>query len=112
MTLLGSGYYNEVLPPNTGGSLSFTESTSTTALEVKGGSVRLSGRRGVYLKNRSDVVIYWGFTDSTCVIPLNAESSAGAGDGGEIWIDVGDNQPLWVLSASGSSKIIACAEVK
>jgi hypothetical protein len=112
MILQGSGYYNEVLPPNTGEAISFAESCSTTAIEVKNGSNRLEQRRGVFLQNRSDVVILWGFSSSSCVIPLSAESTSGSGDGGRIFIDVGDQQSIYVKTASGSSKTLACAEIK
>jgi len=110
--IVGSGYYCEVLPANSGNAVSFTISASTSATEVKASSNRLNGRRGVLLKNRSDVVVLWGFSSTTCYFPLEAESSTSSGDGGSAYVEVGDNQGLYIITASGSSKTVACAEVK
>lgn len=84
----------------------------TTATEVFYDSVRLPGRRGVYIKNTSTVVLYWGFASAACVFPLSKETAAGDGTGGEIWIDVGDAQPVFIKAASGSSNTAAIGELK
>ena len=94
-------------PINLGGCLGKSlTSIGTTATEVKHGSGRLTGRRGVYIKNTSTVVLYWGFTDASSgaevVFPLSKETAAGDGTGGEIWIDVGDAQAIFIKAASGS----------
>jgi hypothetical protein len=107
--LSGSGYFNEVLPPNSGNAVSFEISASTTATEVKSGASRLAARRGVFIKNYSDTVMLWGFSDSSCYIPLEAETTGG--DGGQIWVDVGDNQSVYIKTVAGSGKTAACAEV-
>lgn len=112
VTVNGSGYFSEILPPNSGLAVGFTVNASGSATEVKNGSNRLAGRRGIYLKNRSDVPVLWGYASDSCVFPLEAESSASAGDGGSIYIDVGDNQGVYVQASSGSGKTVACAEVK
>jgi len=106
----GDGYFNEVKPPNSGNAVSFTESIGTTAVEVRSGASRLEKRRGVYLKNNSDTVMLWGFSNTTCYIPLAAITSGG--DGGEIWVDVGDQQAIWVQVAAGSGKELTAAEIK
>ena len=87
-------------------------SIGTTAVAVTVGSVALAGRRGVFIKSTSSVVLYWGFSDSTCVFPLAKETAAGDGTGGEIWIDVGDSQPIFIKAASGSTNTAAIAELK
>lgn len=107
----GSGAFTEVISPNTGESVSFTISSSTTATEVKNGSNRLSHRRGIYLQNQSAVVVKWGFSSSTCYNYLAPDSSTD-GSGGQIWIDIGDNQAIYVQAASGSGNTVACCEIK
>jgi hypothetical protein len=108
-----NSYYNEPLPPNQGASLSFEiTNLGTSAQEVKSGGSRLSGRRGVFIKNRSDVVLKWGFSDTTCTFPLYSESGSALGDGGEIWIDVGDKQAIWIKTVSGSNKTFSGGEIK
>lgn len=84
----------------------------TTAVEVIVGSAKLAGRRGVYIKNTSTAVLFWGFASSACVFPLSKETAAGDGTGGEIWIDVGDAQAIFIKAASGSSNTAAIGELK
>ena len=74
----------------------------------------LDGRRGVYIKNTSTEVLYWGFSNTSAEVcaPLAAESLAGKGDGGDIWIDVGVHQPIFIKAASGSSNTAAIGELK
>lgn len=86
----------------------------TTPVEVCFNGTKLNGRRGVYLKNTSVVVLYWGFssTAANVVFPLAAESVAGKGDGGDIWIDVGDAQAIYIKAASGSTNTAAIGELK
>ena len=87
-------------------------SIGTTAVEVIVGTTKLAGRRGVYIKSTSTVVLSWGFSDSTCVFPLSKEAVAADGTGGEIWIDVGDAQAIFIKAASGSSNTAAIGELK
>lgn len=108
---IGSGYFNEPLPPNSGNAVSFTISASTSATEVKSGSNRLDKRRGIYLQNQSDTVVKWGFSSSTCYNKLAADTDAD-GNGGHIWLDIGDNQAVYLQAESGSGKTVACNEVK
>jgi hypothetical protein len=113
MELVGSGYFNEVIPPNTGNAASFTLSVgSVTATEVKASTNRLTDRRGVFIKNRSTVAILWGFSNSTAYNPLEGESASGAGNGGSIFIEVGDKQAVYVIAASGSGNTVSGAELK
>ena len=85
---------------------------ASTGIEAKVGVSTLDGRHGVYIKNTSSVVLYWGFSSATCVCPLAAESSAGKGDGGDIWIDVGAHQQVFIKAASGTTNTAAVSELK
>lgn len=105
-----SGYYNEVLPPNSGGSVTDTITVTTTAQEIKSGSSRLSNRRGVYLQNQSTLTMLWGFDSTDCLMKLAPDTDTD-GNGGTIWIDVGDNQPIYIKVASGSGTLAFC-EIK
>jgi hypothetical protein len=87
-------------------------SIGTTAVEVKYGTGKLAGRRGVYIKNTSTVVLYWGFVSDGCVFPLSKEATAGDGAGGDIWIDVGDAQTIFIKAASGTTNTVAIGELK
>jgi hypothetical protein len=87
-------------------------SIGTSAQEAMVGASRVKGRRGIYIKNTSTVVLYWGFSSSACVFPLSKEASAGDGTGGEIWVDVGDTQPVFIKAASGASNTAAIGELK
>jgi hypothetical protein len=91
-----------ILPFHT--ALSFTESVSTTATEVKQGASRMANRRGVYLRNQSDVTILWGFTSGTCVCELSIDD--------DIFIMAGDDLSVYVKASSGSSKQVGCIEIK
>ena len=103
----------EINPINEGQCLGLSlGSIGVSAIEIKVGTSRVSDRRGVYIKNTTDVVLKWGFDSATCVFPLTAESSVGKGDGGDIWIDVGDQQPLYIVAVSGSGKTAAIAELR
>uniref|UniRef100_A0A832I8X7 Uncharacterized protein n=1 Tax=Eiseniibacteriota bacterium TaxID=2212470 RepID=A0A832I8X7_UNCEI len=100
-------------PINEGASLAKSlSSIGSSATEVKHGSNRLTDRRGVYIKNTSTVVLLWGFASDACVFPLSKETAAGDGTGGDIWIDVGDQQPVYIKAASGSSNTAAIGELK
>lgn len=102
-----------VEPINSGEAVSGSlTSIGTSAVEVKIGSARLLGRRGVYIKNTSTAVLLWGYTSGACVFPLSKETAAGDGTGGDIWIDVGDQQPVYIKAASGSSNTAAIGELK
>jgi|SRR5882672_1552368 len=83
-----------------------------TAVLLAVNSVNLHGRKGLYIKNTSDVVLLWGFSSTSCIIPLATESAPGKADGGDIWIDVGENQNVYILAISGSSKTAALAELR
>ena len=103
----------DVAPINDGQSASGSLSgIGSSAVAIRVGSGNLLGRRGLYIKNTSDVVLKWGFTTITCVAPLAAETAAGKGDGGEIWIDVGEAQDIFILAVSGSGKTAAIAELR
>ena len=87
---------------NDGACVSGSLTLSTSAVEAKVGTARVKGRRGVYIKNTSTIVQKWGFSSTTCVHPLTAETASADGKGGDIWIDVGDNQAVFIVAVSGT----------
>jgi hypothetical protein len=101
---MNASHRGVILLPFGTGSLSFTESLSTTATEVKSGASALDQRKAVYIRNQSDVKVLWGFSSGTCYCELDIDD--------DIVIYAGADLTVYCKAASGSSKTIGCAELK
>jgi hypothetical protein len=69
-----------------------------TAVEIKVGASRFTGRKQVTLYNNSNETLYWGFTDAVTTAtgtPIDRKEF--------ITWTVSDNTPLWIIAGSAGN---------